>query len=67
MNNKWKWRDNELSLPEFYKLNKQERDDYILLIVSLKPEERSSMDEILLNGFNFKKKENNNFFTINPE
>jgi len=47
----WKWRDNELSLPEFYKLPKQLQDEYIQQIVELKEEERSSMDVILLNRY----------------
>jgi hypothetical protein len=60
----WKWRDGQLTLKQFYNLPQQERDDYILLVVALKPEERSSMDEILLNRFNLNKEECNNFFTI---
>lgn len=51
-NTGWKWRDDELSLPQFYKLPQQDKDEYILLILGLKQEERSSMDEILLNRFN---------------
>ena len=51
MNKGWKWRDGEISLPEFYKLPQQEKDEYVLLIEGLKPEERSSMDEMLLNRF----------------
>ena len=47
----WKWRDDELSLPEFYKLPQQEKDEYILLIQGLDPEHRSSLDEIFLNRF----------------
>jgi hypothetical protein len=47
----WKWRDDELSLPEFYKLPQQEKNEYILLIQGLDPEHRSSMDEILFNRF----------------
>jgi hypothetical protein len=48
----WKYRKNELSLKEFYNLPKQQQDEYIQQIVELKEEERSSMDEILLNRFN---------------
>jgi hypothetical protein len=47
----WKYRDNELSLKEFYNLPKEKQNDYILLVRGLKPEERSSMDEILINRF----------------
>jgi hypothetical protein len=48
----WKYRNNELSLKEFYNLPKEKQDDYIQHIVELKEEERSSMDEILLNRYN---------------
>lgn len=47
----WRWRDDELSLPEFYELPQQEKDEYVLLIQGLDPQLRSSMDEILLNRF----------------
>ena len=61
----WKWRDNELSLPEFYKLPKQEQNDYILFLRGLKLEDRSSMDEILINRFGDNKISNT--FTLNDE
>lgn len=61
----WKWRDNELSLPEFYKLPKQLQHEYILMVRGLKPEERSSMDEILINRFGGNKISNT--FTLNDE
>jgi hypothetical protein len=66
MDKGWNWRDNELTMKQFYNLPQQERDEYILLIKGLKPEERSSMDEILLNRFNLNKEEYN-FFTIKEE
>jgi len=66
MNKGWNWRENELTMKQFYNLPQQDRDEYILLIKGLKPEERSSMDEILLNRFNLNKEEYN-FFTIKEE
>jgi hypothetical protein len=66
MNKGWKWRDDQLTMKQFYNLPQQEKDEYILLIEGLKPEERSSMDEILLNRFNINK-EAINFFTIKEE
>ena len=60
--NNWKWRDDEITLKEFYNLPQQDKDEYILLIEGLKPEERSSMDEILLNRFG--KTNKNNYFTL---
>jgi hypothetical protein len=50
-NTGWKWRDDQLTMKEFYKLSSTDKDEYILLILGLKEEERSSMDEILLNRF----------------
>jgi hypothetical protein len=61
----WKYRDNELSLKEFYNLPKEKQNDYILLVRGLKPDERSSMDYILINRFGDIKKSNT--FTLNEE
>jgi hypothetical protein len=48
----WKWRDDQnLTMKEFYNLPQQEKDNYILLVEGLKPVERSTMDNILLNRF----------------
>ena len=49
---KWKFRHDEITLKEFYNLSQKDRDAYVQKIVELKIEERSSMDEILLNRFN---------------
>ena len=62
----WKFRNNEITMKQFYNLSQQDRDEYIQHILELKPNERSSMDEILLNRFNTNK-EDNNFFTIKSE
>lgn len=62
----WIWRDDQLTMKEFYKLSQQDKEEYLLLIQGLKQEERSSMDIILLNRFNIKS-EQNNFFTIKEE
>jgi len=52
MSNQFRWRDDEITMKEFYKLSQQDKEKYLLLILGLKEEERSSMDEILLNRFN---------------
>ena len=65
-NTGWIWRDDEITMKEFYKLSQQDKQEYLLLIKGLKEEERSSMDEMLLNRFNLNKKENN-FFTLKEE
>jgi hypothetical protein len=64
MNKGWKWRDEQLTMKQFYNLPQQEQDQYILLILELKQEERSSMDEILLNRFNKNNKEQNKFLEL---
>ena len=66
MNKGWRWRNDEITMKQFYELSQQDRDEYILLILGLKPDERSSMDELLLNRFNTNK-ESINFFTIKLE
>lgn len=66
MNKGWIWRDDEITMKEFYKLSQQDKQEYLLLIKGIKPEDRSSMDIILLNRFNIKS-EQNNFFTIKEE
>ena len=53
---KWRWReDQNLTMKEFYKLSQQDKEEYLLLVKGLKPEERSSMDIILLNRFGLDK------------
>jgi hypothetical protein len=66
MNKGWIWRDDQITMKEFYKLSQQDKEEYLLLIQGLKQEERSSMDIILLNRFNIKS-EQNNFFTLKEE
>jgi hypothetical protein len=62
--NNWKWRDNEITLKEFYNLPQQDKDEYVLMIEGLKPEQRSSMDEILLNRFSKNKRDVNKFLEL---
>ena len=63
-NTGWKWREDQLSMKEFYELPQQEKDEYVLLIEGLKPEERSSMDEILLNRFGRTDTQSNKFLEL---
>lgn len=63
-NTGWKWRDDQLTMKQFYNLPQQEQDEYILLILGLKEEERSSMDEILLNRFNKNNKQQIKFLEL---
>ena len=50
----WKFRDDEISMKEFYELSSTDREEYLLIVIGLKPEERSSMDIILLNKYKIK-------------
>lgn len=63
-NTSWKWRNDEISFKEFRKLPQQEKDQYVLLIEQLKPEQRSTCDEIILNLYSNKKLEQNKFFEL---
>lgn len=60
----WRWRNEEISFKEFRKLPQQEKDEYVLLLEGLKPEERSSGDEIILNLYSKNKTEPNKFLEL---
>ena len=60
----WRWREDEITMKEFYKLSSTEKDEYILLILGLKETERSSMDEIILNRFCKNKPATNKFLEL---
>jgi hypothetical protein len=61
----WKWRDDQnLTMKEFYNLPQQEKDNYILLVEGLKPVERSTMDNILLNRFGRTNLNHNKFLEL---
>ena len=60
----WKFRDDEITMKQFYKLSQQDKDEYLLLIKGLKEEERSSMDIILLNRFGLIKSESIKFLEL---
>ena len=47
----WCWRDGELSMKEFYKLNGTSRNQYVEMIEKLPESERSSLDKIILNQY----------------
>lgn len=61
---KWKWREDEISFKEFRQLPQQEKDEYVLLIEGLKPEQRSTCDEIILNLYSKKQIEQNKFLEL---
>lgn len=53
----WKFREDEITMKQFYNLSQQDKEEYFLLVKGLKEEERSSMDIILLNRFELCKQE----------
>ena len=56
----WKWRDGEMSVKEFFKLNNEKKKEYILELEAL--EYTSTGDDILLNLYS--KKKNKIYFTL---
>jgi hypothetical protein len=60
----WKFRDDELSMPEYRKLNPTERQEYLDLIKGLPIDERSSIDEYLINLYNLNNESTKNFFEL---
>ena len=54
----------EMEIPsDYFSLSKEDKEEYLLLVEGLKPEELSSGDIIILNLFS-KKKNLDNFFSI---
>ena len=47
----WSWRNNELSLKEFYNLSSTARNEYVSMLEKLSSTERSSCDDIILNQY----------------
>jgi hypothetical protein len=60
----WKFRDDEITMKQFYNLSQQDKEEYLLLVKGLKEEERSSMDIILLNRFQLIKEESIKFLEL---
>ena len=60
----WKWRNSELSSKEFYKLNKEEKLKYLEIVKNIPTNERSTMDEILVNLYNLDKNTTKNYFEL---
>jgi hypothetical protein len=60
----WKWRKDEISMKKFYNLSIKEKEEYILLILSLPEIERGTSDEIILNNFSRLKPKEENFITL---
>ena len=47
----WKWRNNEISLKQFYNLPSTKRNEYIAMLEKLPSTERSSGDNIILSQY----------------
>lgn len=60
----WKWRDDELSYVEYIKLTSTAKQDYLSMLEQLPTEQLSSTDEIILNQFSKKTKDNTKFLEL---
>jgi hypothetical protein len=61
----WLWRDGELSTTTYYKLTIEEKIEHINFLLSLKENELSSNDRIILNfAGKIVKSKKNNFFSM---
>ena len=64
----WLWRDGELSLTRYYDLSKEQKIEYINFLLSLKENELSSNDLIILNfAKKIVKQKTKNFFTLDED
>ena len=64
----WLWRNGELSLTRYYDLTKEEKIEHINFLLSLKENELSSNDLIILNfAKKIVKQKTKNFFTLDEE
>jgi hypothetical protein len=64
----WLWRDGELSMNSYYQLTKEEKIEHINFLLSLKENELSSNDKIVLNfAKKIVKQKPKNFFTLDEE
>jgi hypothetical protein len=61
----WYWRENEISLKDFYQMQLDKRKEHLDFIINLEKSQRSSNDQAILVHLNYKEKENNiNFFSL---
>ena len=63
-NTKWKWRTGEMSYKEFQRLPSTSKMNYIKLVEELKPQERSTSDEIILNQYSKNINTIKNFYSL---
>ena len=64
----WLWRDGELSISRYYELTKEEKIEHINFLLSLKDNELSTNDIIILNfAKKIVKQKTKNFFTLDEE
>jgi hypothetical protein len=60
----WKFRIDEIPMPKFRKLSPTEKQEYLDLIKGLPTDERSSMDEILIEEYHLNKTNTKNYFEL---
>ena len=59
----WYWRENEISLKNYYKLSKEQKEAHIKLILDLDKSQRSTNDQYILEQEKVKE-EDSNFFSL---
>ena len=47
----WSWREDEVSLKQFQQLNREDKEEYLVLLAGLKLDEQSTGDKYLLNTY----------------
>ena len=60
----WRWRNEELSLKEFYNLTSTTRNEYVSILEKLSSTERSSCDDIILNQYSKVITQNKQFLSL---
>jgi hypothetical protein len=64
----WLWREGEISITRYYELTKEQKIEHINFLLSLKDNELSTNDEIILNfAKKIVKEKTKNFFTLDEE
>jgi len=64
----WLWRDGELSISRYYELTKEQKIEHINFLLSLKDNELSTNDLIIINfAKKIVKQKTKNFFTLDEE
>ena len=64
MNKGWSWRENELSLKEYYLLSTEKKIEYLHLLKLMDTGSRSTGDNFILSNFSKEKEEARKFLSL---